>query len=71
MPLKGVRYRTVTRGGHKIRLAFRGNTVVEAKNLDTGATHSPAEFRAERKAAHGRKTKATKAKTGKGRTKGS
>ena len=49
MPLKGVRYRVVTRGGEKVRLAFRGNKVVEAKNLKTGATHTPAEFAADRK----------------------
>jgi hypothetical protein len=36
--------------GEKIRLAFtKGGTVIEAKNLGTGATHSPAEFRADRK----------------------
>ena len=45
MPLgKGVRYRIVKKGGKKIRLAFRGKTVIEAKNLDSGATHTPAEF---------------------------
>ena len=35
MPLKGrIRYRVVTRGGKKIRLAFRGKKkVVEAKLL--------------------------------------
>jgi hypothetical protein len=34
MPLgKGVRFRVVTRGGKKTRLAFRGNKVVETKNL--------------------------------------
>lgn len=46
MPLgPGIRYRVVTRGGKKIRLAFRGaSTVVEAKNLKTGATHTPEEF---------------------------
>ena len=51
MPLgKGVRYRTkTTKKGEKIRLAFRGNTVVEAKNLKTGATHTPAEFKRDRK----------------------
>ena len=42
MPLKGVRYRY--RKGTDIRLAFRGNKVVEAKNMKTGATHTPAEF---------------------------
>lgn len=40
MPLgPGVRYRVTTRGGKKIRLAFRGNKVVETKNLATGDTH--------------------------------
>lgn len=49
MPLSNVRYRVVTRGGKKIRLAFRGaSTVVEAKNLKTGATHTPEEFKRER-----------------------
>ena len=33
MPLKGVRYRVITRKGKKVRLAFRGDTVVEAKPL--------------------------------------
>lgn len=46
MPLKGVRYRYAPNG---VRLAFRGNTVVEAKNPKTGATHSPAEFAADRR----------------------
>jgi len=27
-----------------VRLAFRGNKVIEAKNLSSGATHTPAEF---------------------------
>lgn len=51
MPLgKGVRYRVVTKGGSKIRLAFRGKKrVVEAKNLETGATHTPKEFAADRR----------------------
>lgn len=33
MPLRGVKYRVVTRGGKKIRLAYRGGKVVEAKVL--------------------------------------
>lgn len=57
MPLKGVRYRVVRRGGRKIRLAFRGNRVVEAKNLKTGATHTPAEFARDRARAKKRKRK--------------
>lgn len=54
MPLKGVRYRTTQTPKGPVRLAFRGDTVVEAKNLRTGATHSPAEFQADRK--KGKKT---------------
>lgn len=47
MPLgKGVRYRY--KPGTKIRLAFKGNQVVEAKNMSTGKTHTPAEFTADR-----------------------
>ncbi len=33
----------------KTRLAFCGNTVAEAKNVDTGATHTQAEFSADRR----------------------
>lgn len=34
MPLgPGIRYRVTRRGGKNIRLAFRGNTVVETKDL--------------------------------------
>ena len=46
MPLgKGVRYRM--KDG--VRLAFKGNQVVETKNMKTGATHTPAEFKEDRK----------------------
>ena len=52
MPLKGVRYRMT---GNNVRLAFRGGsakkrtgTVVEAKNVRTGAVHTPAEFKSDR-----------------------
>ena len=50
MPLKGARYRVkTTASGKKVRLAFKGkDRVVEAKNLATGATHTPAEFKAGR-----------------------
>ena len=49
MPIKGARYRVkTTPRGKKIRLAFKRGKVVEAKNLATGATHTPAEFRAGR-----------------------
>ena len=46
MPIKGARYRVVTtKKGKKVRLAFKGKgKVVEAKNLKTGATHTPKEF---------------------------
>lgn len=45
MPLPGARYRVkTTSSGKKVRLAFEGNQVVEAKNLKTGATHTPEEF---------------------------
>ena len=56
MPLRGVRYRVkTTKSGEKVRLAFRGNQVVEAKNLETGATHTPAEFAQDRAKAKRRK----------------
>ena len=57
MPLpKGTRFRvTTTKSGKRIRLAFRrgaprrGAQPIEAKNIDTGATHTPAEFAADRR----------------------
>ena len=49
MPLDHVRYRTKTTSKGPVRLAFRGNTVVEAANLKTGATHTQAEFTKDRK----------------------
>ena len=50
MPIPGARYRVITtKTGKKIRIAYRGKgTVVEAKNLETGATHTPAEFARDR-----------------------
>ena len=55
MPLPGAKYRvTTTSTGKKIRLAFKGGEVEEAKNLETGATHTPREFAADRKRAAGR-----------------
>lgn len=47
MPLSGARYRY--KKGTKVRLAFKGNKVVEAKNMVTGATHTPAEFAQDKK----------------------
>lgn len=51
MPLgKGVKYRVKrTKSGKKIRLAFKKGKVVEAKNLDSGAIHTPAEFAKDKK----------------------
>lgn len=52
MPLKGVKYRTVPSSKGPVRLAFNSSgTVVEAKNTKSGATHTPAEFAADRKRA--------------------
>ena len=50
MPLgPDVRYRMKPmRGGGYERLAFRGKNIVETKNMKTGATHTPAEFAADR-----------------------
>lgn len=48
MPLgPGVRYRY--RKGTHTRLAFKGNTVIEAKNMQTGKTHTPQEFATDRR----------------------
>ena len=45
MPLgKDVRYR---RKGD-LRYAWRGNTLIEVKNMKTGKVHTPAEFEADR-----------------------
>ena len=53
MPLsQSVKYRVKTMpSGAKIRLAFtkNGGDVVEAKNLASGARHTEAEFKADRK----------------------
>ena len=51
MPVGPGRFRVVTTAtGKKVRLHFtKGGTVNEAKNLETGATHTPAEFAADRK----------------------
>ncbi len=51
MPLgKNVRYRVkTTKSGKQVRLAFKGAKVIEAKNLKSGATHTPSEFAADRK----------------------
>lgn len=46
MPLPGAKYRYAP--GGKVRLAFVDGKVVEAKNMKSGATHTPAEFAADR-----------------------
>ena len=51
MPIKGARYRMKPnpKSGGFTRLAFKpGGSVVEAKNMKTGATHTPAEFARDR-----------------------
>ena len=50
MPVGPGRFRVVTtKTGKKVRLHFTpGGGVNEAKNLSTGATHSPAEFQMDR-----------------------
>ena len=50
MPIRGAKYRVeTTKTGKEVRLAFKDGEVVEAKNLKTGKTHTPAEFAADRK----------------------
>lgn len=56
MPIKGAKYRVTTRGGKKVRLAFVNGKVVEAKNLKTGDTHTPAEFKKDRAKTKRKKT---------------
>ena len=49
MPLKNVRFRVKQTSKGPVRLAFKGKgKVVEAKNIETGATHTPKEFAQER-----------------------
>jgi hypothetical protein len=56
MPIKGAKYRVVTtKTGKKVRLAWSHGEVVEAKNIKTGDTHTPAEFKADKKKAKRRK----------------
>lgn len=45
MPIKGATY-GVTKS--KVRLAFKGGKVVEAKSLKSGKVHTPKEFAADR-----------------------
>ena len=49
MPLpEGTRYRMKKTPHGMVRLAFQGNKVIEAKNMSTGDTHTPAEFATDR-----------------------
>lgn len=50
MPIKNAKYRVMTtKRGKKVRLAWKGDEVVEAKNLKTGKTHTPKEFARDKK----------------------
>ena len=50
MPLgKGIKYRVKQTPKGPVRLVFKGTKVVEAKNLKTKKTHTPAEFAADRR----------------------
>ncbi len=47
MPIPGAKYRY--KKGTDVRLAFKDGEVKEAKNMKTGAVHTPSEFSADRK----------------------
>jgi hypothetical protein len=47
MPIPGAKYRY--KKGTDVRLAFKDGEVAEAKNMKTGAIHTPEEFAADRK----------------------
>jgi hypothetical protein len=49
MPLKGATYAMKKTKKGLVRLAFVNGKVVEAKNMKTGAKHTPAEFKADAK----------------------
>jgi hypothetical protein len=50
MPLgKGVRYAMKKTAKGMVRLAFKNGKVIEAKNMKTGAMHTPKEFAKDRK----------------------
>lgn len=49
MPLgKDIKYRVKKTSKGPIRLAFKGNEVIEAKNLKTKKVHTPSEFKADK-----------------------
>ena len=61
MPLpKGTRYRVKQTPKGPVRLAFNDG-VIEAKNLKTGATHTPGEFAADRAAGKRRRRERNRA----------
>jgi hypothetical protein len=47
MPIPGAKYRY--KNGTHVRLAFVNGKVVEATNMKTGKTHTPAEFNKDHK----------------------
>jgi hypothetical protein len=49
MPIKGATYTMKKTSKGEVRLAFVKGKVVEAKNMKTGKTHTPAEFKADMK----------------------
>jgi leucyl aminopeptidase (aminopeptidase T) len=58
MPLgKGINYAVRQTSKGPIRLAFKNGKVVEAKNLKTKKTHTPAEFAADKKKSLAKKKK--------------
>ena len=55
---RGTRFRVkTTKTGKKIRLAFKDNVVLEAKNIKTGKTHTKKEFQMDRAKAKRKKKK--------------
>lgn len=65
MPLGGnVRFRVKQTAKGPVRLAFRDGEVVEAKNLKTGAVHSPGEFERERRRSNARGARRALSKNG-------
>lgn len=63
MPIKNARYRVKKTSRGPVRLALRGNTVIETKNMKTGAMRTQAEFRRERrKGEKGKKVKGSEPK---------
>ena len=49
MPIKNAKYAMKKTSKGEVRLAFVKGKVVEAKNITTGKTHTPAEFKADAK----------------------